>query len=227
MTSEVAGPFDHQRLHLFERVTRALYRASGFERTVRATGECLVPAFADAVVLSVQREAEENWIEVVHSDPAEEAKVAEALRPLLPALRRVAKKDAEQGREFRWIPELTPAAARFLRRDPPVYSLLQHLHVQSLIVVPLRSGGTIFGAMALLRTASERAVPRHGSFGGSGHCPARGSRDRGIRAARPAGERGGAAVFGWKTPCRNGSGYSTVPAGVPRLWMLRIDGSRR
>ena len=152
MTSEIVGPFGRERLHLFERVTRALYRASGFERTLRATGECLVPGFADAVVLSVQREEGENWIEVVHSDSAEEAKIAEALRPLLPALRRIAAKDAKQGREFRWIPELTPAAATFLRRDPPVYSLLQHLQVHSLIVIPLRSGGTIFGAMALLRT---------------------------------------------------------------------------
>jgi two-component system, cell cycle sensor histidine kinase and response regulator CckA len=155
LTSEVVGPFGRDRLDLFERVTRALYRASSFEQTLRATGTCLVPGFADAVVLSVQRAAGENWIEVVHSDPAEEAKVAEALRPLLPALRRIAKKDAELGREFRWIPELTPSATPFLRRDPPVYSLLQHLRVRSLIVVPLRSGGTIFGAMALLRTRAS------------------------------------------------------------------------
>ena len=41
----------------------------------------------------------------------EEAGIAEAVRPLLPALRRIAKADAEQGREFRWIPQLTPRRA--------------------------------------------------------------------------------------------------------------------
>ncbi len=126
MTSGAAGPIGGERLHLLERVARALHHASGFERTIRATGECLVPGFADAVVLIVQREEQEDWIEVVHSNPREEADIAEALRPLLPALRRLAKADAERGREFRWIPQLTPAAAVSsggIPRSIPYYSV--------------------------------------------------------------------------------------------------------
>ncbi len=159
LTSGAAGPFGDERLSLLERVARALHRASGFERTISAAAECLVPRFAHTVVVVVQREEQEDWIEVVHSDRAEEAGIAEALRPLLPALRRLAKRDAEQGREFRWIPQLTPTAARFLRRDSGVYALLQRLLVQSLMVVPLRSGGRIFGALALLRT--QQSEPYH------------------------------------------------------------------
>src|SRR3954469_3887684 len=155
LTSPVPSPFGRERLHLFELVARALHQATGFEQTIRAASECLVPRFADTVVVVAQREEQEDWIEVVHSDQSKEAEIAEAVRRLLPALRRVAKADAQQGREFRWIPNLTPTAARFLRRDSAVYGLLQQLQVQSLMVVPLRSGGTIFGAMALLRTAPD------------------------------------------------------------------------
>jgi two-component system, cell cycle sensor histidine kinase and response regulator CckA len=152
LTSPVPSPFGTERLHLFERVTRALHHASGFEQTIRAIGECLVPGFADAALLIVQREEQEDWMEVVHSNRGEEAGIAEAVRPLLPALRRLAKADVQQGREFRWIPSLSASAVRFLRQDPAIYSVLQHLRVQSLLVVPLRAEGLIFGALALLRT---------------------------------------------------------------------------
>ncbi|MFL5532768.1 MAG: ATP-binding protein, partial [Gemmatimonadales bacterium] len=152
----MASPFGRERLHLFDLVARALHQATGFEQTIRAAAECLVPRFADTVVLVAQREEQEDWVEVVHSDRSKEAELAEAVRRLLPALRRVAKADAQQGREFRWIPNLTPTAVRFLRRDSAVYGLLRQLQVQSLMVVPLRSGGAIFGAMALLRTAGDQ-----------------------------------------------------------------------
>ena len=153
LTSPVPSPFGTERLLLFERVARALHHAAGFEQTIRAAAECLVPGFADTVVLVVERPDQEDWIEVVHSNRAEEAEIAQAARTLLPALRRIAKADAGQGREFRWIPNLTPSSARFLRRDSAVHALLERLHVHSLMVVPLRSGGVIFGAMALLRSA--------------------------------------------------------------------------
>ncbi|MFL5447427.1 MAG: GAF domain-containing protein, partial [Gemmatimonadales bacterium] len=153
----MASPFGRERLHLFDLVARALHQATGFEQTIRAAAECLVPRFADTVVLVAQREEQEDWVEVVHSDRSKEAELAEAVRRLLPALRRVAKADAQQGREFRWIPNLTPSSARFLRRDSAVYALLERLHVHSLMVVPLRSGGVIFGAVALLR--STRGEP--------------------------------------------------------------------
>ncbi len=157
LSSPVTSSFGSERLHLFERVARALHHAAGLEQTIRAAAECLVPGFANTVVLVVQRPEQEDWIEVVNSTRAEEAEIAQATRTLLPALRRIAKTDAEQGREFRWIPNLTPSSARFLRRDSAVYALLERLHVHSLMVVPLRSGGVIFGAVALLR--STRGEP--------------------------------------------------------------------
>src|SRR3954466_3204088 len=155
LTSPVPSPFGRERLHLFELVARALHQATGFEQTIRAASECLVPRFADSVVVVAQREEQEDWIEVVHSDRGKEAEIEEAVRRLLPALRRLAKPDAQQGREFRWIPNLTPTAARFLRRNSAVYGLLQQLQVQSLMVVPLRSGGTFLGGRALPRPPPE------------------------------------------------------------------------
>ena len=142
MTSRGSRSLCSQRLHLFERVTRALYRASGFERTVRATGECLVPGFADDSRAEREREAEEDWIEVVHSDPAEEAK----RRPGSPPSAACAPAGREEGR--RAGPRVSagfPSSPLLPRvssdRETVGLPLVDSTcSVQSLMVVPLRSG---------------------------------------------------------------------------------------
>jgi PAS domain S-box-containing protein len=108
-------------------------------------------AFADLVVLVVRREGTEDCLEVSHRDPDRNAPIAELLQPLIPAIRRAVKQDTRQGRAFRWIPKVGAHSLRFLRAEPALHEAIHSLNVHSLMVVPLRSGGSVLGGIAFAR----------------------------------------------------------------------------
>jgi PAS domain S-box-containing protein len=146
-------------VELLEDVARSLNHATDVESTIRAGIRCTVPAFSDLGVAVVKREGTEDWLEVVYSDPLEETRIVGSLRSLLPAILRLTSNDVRNGRQFRWIPNLTPTATRFLRREPEVQQFVSELKLQSLIAVPLRSGGSTLGALAFARV--RPGVPFH------------------------------------------------------------------
>jgi PAS domain S-box-containing protein len=146
-------PLGEERAQLLEQVAGALSRARGFEATVRAGARCTVPGFADLAITVVHRDGREDWLDVIHADSAEEARIYDAVRRLLPAIRRTASADTRQSRHFRWILNLNRPATRFLQREPALREFLHDLQIHSLIAVPLRSGGTIVGGVAFARIA--------------------------------------------------------------------------
>ena len=159
MTQDWQAPLGEERVQLLEEVAKALSHATDFESTVRAGARCAVPGFANLVIVLVKRDGMEDWLEVIHSDPDEETRIADSMRSLLPAIRRVAADDLRQGRQFRLIPNATATAIRFLHREPAVLQFLHDLKVHSLIAVPLRSGGTVLGGVAFARTG--QGTPFH------------------------------------------------------------------
>jgi PAS domain S-box-containing protein len=73
------------------------------------------------------------------------------------SIRRVTARDLKSGRQFRWVQDVSRAASRFLTRtDPQLIELLKALEIRSLIVVPLRTGRRLLGAVALARTTVDR-----------------------------------------------------------------------
>lgn len=139
-------------MQLLDEVAGALTRQDDFETALRVVAGCAVPRFADLVILVVQREGK-DWLEVADRDPKQNTHVAGWVRPLLPAIHRLADQNVRQGRQFRWIPRLTWSTSPFLNRDADLQRLLQSLETASLIVVPLRSGGVLMGGMAFTRRA--------------------------------------------------------------------------
>jgi PAS domain S-box-containing protein len=137
-------------MQLLEDVTRALSAPGDVASTMRLGAGCVVPALAEAVVLVVRKGVEDH-LEVVHADPHQEPGIAARLKPLLPALYNAAARERQNGREFRWIPVVNEASTRFVQGNPDFVRLLRDFDVKSLMVVPLRSGGQLFGAMAFAR----------------------------------------------------------------------------
>jgi PAS domain S-box-containing protein len=138
-------------------VAGALRRAVDLDSTVKAAAGPVVPEFADLVVVSVRRDGMDDWLEVAHPDADQVKRIADSLHPILPAVRRLAAADARQGRLFRWIPSLNATVLRFTSREPGVVRFLHDIGAQSIIVVPLRAGGTILGGMAFIRTRKGAA----------------------------------------------------------------------
>src|ERR1700674_1351144 len=133
-------------MQLLEEVTRALSAPGDVTSTMRLGAGCVVPGLAQAVVLVVRKGVEDH-LEVVHTDPDQETRIAARLKILLPALRNAVTRERQNGREFRWIPMVNEASTRFLKREPELLKLLHDFDVGSLLLVPLRSGGQLFGAM--------------------------------------------------------------------------------
>jgi two-component system, cell cycle sensor histidine kinase and response regulator CckA len=148
-----------ERLQLLDEVGRALTYAADWDAILQAAALPIVQRFAELAVLVVRRENQEPRIEVAHRSPARRAGILEMLQPLLPAMRRAAEKDFLQGREFRWIPKVSDLTLRFLRGERSLLQAIEALDINSLIVVPLRSGGSILGALALARM--EDGAPFH------------------------------------------------------------------
>jgi two-component system cell cycle sensor histidine kinase/response regulator CckA len=152
------GPFNDQRMQLLEEVTRALGAPGDVASTMRLGARSVVPGLAHSVVLVVRKDGVDQ-LQVVHADSHLEPEIATRLKSLLPALRDAVTRDRQNGREFRWIPVVNEASTRFLRRQPELLKLLSDFEVSSLVLVPLRSGGQIWGAMALARNGG--ATPFH------------------------------------------------------------------
>jgi two-component system cell cycle sensor histidine kinase/response regulator CckA len=151
VTQPLHSPLGDERGRLLDDLARDLNAAGDFESIVRIGARCAVPRFADLVVLVLTRDHTEEWLQLAHSDPVAEVQIGHRLRRVLPDLRRVAANSLKQGKQFRWIPRIAGASTRFLWNEPAVRQLLEHLEVHSLMVVPLRSGGRILGAMAFSR----------------------------------------------------------------------------
>jgi two-component system, cell cycle sensor histidine kinase and response regulator CckA len=152
-------PLGDERVQLLEEVARSLSHAGDWEATLRAGALPVVQRFADLAIIMVRRESEEDRVEIVQRNPLRVDPTTDLLRPLLPAMRRVAEQDMRQGREFRWIPKVTDTTLRFLRAEPALLAAIQGLNIRSLIVVPLRSAGVTLGGMALARVETE--LPFH------------------------------------------------------------------
>jgi two-component system, cell cycle sensor histidine kinase and response regulator CckA len=151
------SPLGDTRAQVLDDLAKALSHASDFDSVVRAGAEAVAPGFADSAILLIQRDHQlADCIEVVHPDAGEAARLAEALRPMIPTIRRVAKAEVRRGRQFRWIPRVVPAFMRFLSREPALVRFLDEWKAHSLMVVPLRAGGTILGGMAFAQTADGK-----------------------------------------------------------------------
>lgn len=148
-------PLGDTRGRLLDEVARALSQAHDFETAVRAGLLQVAQVFADLVVLVVRREGTGNWLEVCQRDPVQTAQTAELLQPLLPAIERVVQQDVSRGRAFRWIPKVGAHSLRFLRAEPALHKAINSLKVQSLMVVPLRSGGAALGGLAFARITDD------------------------------------------------------------------------
>jgi two-component system cell cycle sensor histidine kinase/response regulator CckA len=147
-----------ERVQLLDEVARALSHAREPETIIRAGLHCVVQRFADLVVL-VRRSNEVDSLEVFHRSSPHTAPTAELLRPYLPAIRRIVEKDIRNGREFRWLPTISDATLGFLRREPSLREAIRAWNITTLMVVPLRSGRTTLGGLALARV--QESAPFH------------------------------------------------------------------
>jgi two-component system, cell cycle sensor histidine kinase and response regulator CckA len=150
-------PFSEERMRILEEVSRTLSTVAPPRNSVRLAAQHAVPQLADLVLVVVQRNESGDQLEVVHVDPAEEPRIADLVSRVLPAIREAARMDWEKGRQFRWIPDVSRSTTRFLGTGSPVSQLLLSLGVRSLMVVPLRSGGRIFGGIAFAHTREREA----------------------------------------------------------------------
>jgi PAS domain S-box-containing protein len=150
--------FSEDRARLLDEAGRTLSGAEDYESAVRLAARCPVPALADLAVLILKPDGREERVEVAHASPHREPLIRDLLGPALSAIHQAAERDLKHQRHFRWLPSVTQASTQFLARaDPKLPQLLRDLAVRSLIIVPLRAGGRILGAMALARTETAQA----------------------------------------------------------------------
>ncbi len=143
-------PITEERARLLEEVGRLLSGAGDDKAALRQALYHLIPTLADLLVL-VYSQGGDDRMELIHPDPPEESRISNLLQDLLPAVRRLARRDMDQGRDFRWITEVSARSTGFLRTEPKLRALLAQLRISSLIVVPLRAGGRSCGGLALAR----------------------------------------------------------------------------
>ena len=157
MGIEQHQPFGPARAQLIDQAGRALYQARTYEAAVRVAAGSTVPGLADLAVVVVTGEGRDELIEVAHTDTRREPLVREMLVQSMDSIRRVTARDLKSGRQFRWVQNVSRATSRFLTRtDPQLAELLKALEIRSLIVVPLRTGRRLLGAVALARTTVDR-----------------------------------------------------------------------
>ena len=148
--------FDDERLGLLDRISRSLKEdQESYDRVLRVGAWALVPEFADFCVLLTGGNEVPAGFEVAHAVADRGQEVRNAVQHLLSAIQSAAQRALANHREFRWVPRLTRTSLRFLRNQPELVELLFQLDIRSLIVVPIRAGGTLFGGMALCRTRDE------------------------------------------------------------------------
>jgi hypothetical protein len=132
LASGEVTPFSEHSARLLEEIGRTLAGSDDDQGTVRLAARKAVPDLADLIVLVLPQDGQKTRLEVIHDHGAREEPIADMVRPLLPALRRLALSDLRRGRRSRLIPKVTVPATRFLRREPAVLKLLNRLQIQSL-----------------------------------------------------------------------------------------------
>ena len=153
------APLDPANMAILEESGRALQQASELPAIVRITLDAVVPAIADMAVLVVDDHGAPRTT-VAHARPSLVPVLEREIRDAMPALVRAATRSASEGRYSRWVPTVTETAARFVtQREPRLSGLVHTLDLRSLIVVSLRAGGRVIGALALAR--SESPLPFH------------------------------------------------------------------
>ena len=156
---ETELPLDATNMETLEESGRALQQASELPAIVRITLDAVVPALADMAVLVVDDHGVLRAT-VAHTRPSLVPVLEREVRDAMPALLRAAARSASEGRYSRWVPTITDAAARFVtQREPRLSTLVHTLDLRSLIVVALRAGGRVVGALAVGR--SESLQPFH------------------------------------------------------------------
>lgn len=142
-------------VHLVEEVGRGLGQKRRYGDAVRAVAQCAVPVLADLAVAMVQREGGREYLEVAHADEAKFASARELLLDASPMLQQMLTRRGN--RDWWWIPAVANGTLRRLMgSESAIHGLLGALHVQSLIVVPLRASGRMHGLLALARTDPAR-----------------------------------------------------------------------
>jgi two-component system, cell cycle sensor histidine kinase and response regulator CckA len=153
MTAEPNTGFDPHRMHLLERVSRALEGAADYQKALRVLAEAPVPELADMVVVVVPSDnGSRPQVVATHVNPQVEPAVLRLIEERFPALGRLAARHLVRGRDFVWLPQVTRTSLRLLGDEPDVIELIRGLGLRSLMVVPLRSQGEVCGALAFSRT---------------------------------------------------------------------------
>jgi two-component system cell cycle sensor histidine kinase/response regulator CckA len=153
MTAEPNTGFDPHRMHLLERVSRALEGAADYQKALRVLAEAPVPELADMVVVVVPSDnGSRPQVVATHVNPQTEPAALRLIEERFPALGRLAERHLARGHSFVWLPQVTRTSLRYLRDEPDVIDLIRGLGVRSLMVVPLRSQGEVCGALAFSRT---------------------------------------------------------------------------
>jgi two-component system, cell cycle sensor histidine kinase and response regulator CckA len=153
MTAEPNTGFDPHRMHLLERVSRALEGAADYQKALRVLAEAPVPELADMVVVVVPSDnGSRPQVVATHVNPQVEPAVLRLIEERFPALGRLAARHLVRGRDFVWLPQVTRTSLRLLGDEPDVIDLIRGLGLRSLMVVPLRSQGEVCGALAFSRT---------------------------------------------------------------------------
>jgi PAS domain S-box-containing protein len=155
LVTQVDVPLPENSAALIEQIGRTFAEAHDYDAAVRLGASCAVPELADLVGLVLLNKEAPDRIEIAASDPELERSVSRLIGRVIPALTRVALRDWRRGRRFRWLSRITEVSTRFLRDEPELLKLLSRLQITSLMVVPLRAGGKLFGAMAFARTAGN------------------------------------------------------------------------
>ena len=144
------------RLTLIAEFGNALAEVREVDAVLSTAARAALGGMADLSVLVVDTQGDGLKLEVGQQVPEHQPSARERIAGELDGLRRLALSEARSGRRFRWIPSVDSRTARFsTRANPRLLRLLDDLHVRSLIVMALRTGGQTIGAMALARTTSS------------------------------------------------------------------------
>ena len=144
------------RLTLIAEFGNALAEVREVDAVLSTAARAALGGMADLSVLVVDTQGDGLKLEVGQQVPEHQQSARERIAGELDGLRRLALSEARSGRRFRWIPSVDSRTARFsTRANPRLLRLLDDLHVRSLIVMALRTGGQTIGAMALARTTSS------------------------------------------------------------------------
>lgn len=132
-----------------------------YETTLAALAELCVPYVGDWCAVDILEGDEVRRVTVVHSDP-DKIELAEKLREDYPpdpetdiALNSVLKMGTPV-----FYPEVTPELIKATAPDPELFEIISGLGLSSVIIVPLRAGSRIVGALTLVTAESDRHYGR-------------------------------------------------------------------